>query len=99
MHSLVRAVFSRLHSIDPETEEAKLVPDDEEAEIKMSVSSTQIPNEAGGDESQELVVDAPIEELEPKEAQTPSSAFVPRAQCKHHVSSHLHSRKLIIACS
>ncbi|KAJ3741888.1 hypothetical protein DFH05DRAFT_1503047 [Lentinula detonsa] len=81
MHALVRSVFSRLHSIDPKTEEAKLVIDDEEAEIKMSVSATQIPSEISEEDRQEAAVDvspAPEEE-EPKGTQSPSSV-VPRTQ-------------------
>ena len=43
MHSLVRKVFSRLHSLDPEDEEAKLaVPEAEsESELKMTVTSNE----------------------------------------------------------
>lgn len=82
MHALVRTVFSRLHHLDPEIEEAKLDVDDEEAEIKMSVSSTQIHNQIGSEEvSQETAVDASVEEQETKGPQTPPSAVVTRSQC------------------
>lgn len=41
MHTLVRTVFSRLHELDPEEEEAKLqtqpTDDENEGELKMSV--------------------------------------------------------------
>jgi golgi-specific brefeldin A-resistance guanine nucleotide exchange factor 1 len=43
MHALVRTVFSRLHSIDPEAEEARLqsgVEDVPDGEIKMTVQTT-----------------------------------------------------------
>lgn len=43
MHALVRTVFSRLHFLDPEKEEARLRPGDEEipdSEIKMTVQTT-----------------------------------------------------------
>ncbi|KAJ4488408.1 hypothetical protein J3R30DRAFT_3435649 [Lentinula aciculospora] len=82
MHALVRTVFSRLHSIDPDTEEAKLAADDEDAEIKMSVSTTQIPitSEIGPEDDNETPVDVPPEEQESSGTQTPSSAVVPRIQ-------------------
>lgn len=49
MHSVVRAVFARLHVLDPCVEEEKLaVASDEttEGEIKMTVSTQEIPMEA-----------------------------------------------------
>ncbi|KAJ3778565.1 hypothetical protein FB446DRAFT_840732 [Lentinula raphanica] len=79
MHALVRTVFSRLHSIDPETEEAKLVVDDEEAEIKMSVSSTQIIHENGDAELQQEAMPED-EEADGAQVGTPVSAVVPRTQ-------------------
>jgi brefeldin A-resistance guanine nucleotide exchange factor 1 len=44
MHSLVRKVFSKLHTLDPEEEEAKLiVPEAEnEVELKMSVTANDV---------------------------------------------------------
>ncbi|KAF5344049.1 hypothetical protein D9757_013881 [Collybiopsis confluens] len=84
MHALVRTVFSRLHSIDPEAEEVKLKVDDEEAKLKMSVSSAQLPNESGDEESQGLTPH-PAEaeaEAEAEQVQVSSSTFVPRTQCK-----------------
>ncbi|KIK63700.1 hypothetical protein GYMLUDRAFT_221940 [Collybiopsis luxurians FD-317 M1] len=81
MHALVRTVFSRLHVIDPETEEAKLTVDDEEAELKMSVSSAQIPDEARDQEGQELDIDTPLPKQNPElESVATPSAFVPRTQ-------------------
>ncbi|KAJ7445765.1 hypothetical protein B0H11DRAFT_2162552 [Mycena galericulata] len=44
MHSLVRTVFSRLHSLDPRVEEEKLTAADEDAqdaEIRMTVSTSE----------------------------------------------------------
>ncbi|KAG6874307.1 hypothetical protein C0995_001532 [Termitomyces sp. Mi166 len=46
MHALVRTVFSRLHYLDPATEEAKLQAADEDAsegEIKLTVSANEDP--------------------------------------------------------
>jgi brefeldin A-resistance guanine nucleotide exchange factor 1 len=43
MHALVRTVFSRLHSLDPEAEEARLRTGNEDipdGEIKMTVQTT-----------------------------------------------------------
>ncbi|KAF5365564.1 hypothetical protein D9757_010895 [Collybiopsis confluens] len=84
MHALVRTVISRLHSIGPEAEEVKLKVDDEEAELKMSVSSAQLPNESGDEESQGLTPH-PAEaeaEAEAEQVQVSSSTFVPRTQCR-----------------
>ncbi|KAF5392909.1 hypothetical protein D9757_001066 [Collybiopsis confluens] len=80
MHALVRTVFSRLHSIDPEAEEVKLKVDDEEAELKMSVSSAQLPNESGDEESQGLTPHPAEAEAEAEQVQVSSSTFVPRTQ-------------------
>ncbi|EKM82858.1 hypothetical protein AGABI1DRAFT_118287 [Agaricus bisporus var. burnettii JB137-S8] len=48
MHSLARTAFAKLHILDPEAEEAKLVVNDEvvEGEIKMTVSAQDIPAKA-----------------------------------------------------
>ncbi|KAJ7771775.1 hypothetical protein B0H16DRAFT_195217 [Mycena metata] len=58
MHTLVRTVFSRLHSLDPRTEEEKLLAADEDApdaEIRMTVSASEVTlNE---ENSQEIVVE------------------------------------------
>ena len=56
MHALVRTVFSRLHALDPITEEAKLHINEEETqdgEIKLSVSSPVAPTADTGEESKE----------------------------------------------
>jgi brefeldin A-resistance guanine nucleotide exchange factor 1 len=48
MHSLARTAFAKLHILNPETEEAKLLVANEEAaegEIKMTVSARDIPAE------------------------------------------------------
>lgn len=48
MHSLVRTAFSKLHTLNPDVEEAKLAAASEEAaegEIKMTVSAQNIPAE------------------------------------------------------
>ncbi|KAJ7632227.1 hypothetical protein FB45DRAFT_989797 [Roridomyces roridus] len=68
MHSLVRTVFSRLHSLDPRTEEDKLATDETvpDAEIRMTVSSTE-----------ENVV---VEEGPEDAGRTPSSATIARPE-------------------
>ncbi|KAJ7470334.1 hypothetical protein FB451DRAFT_1339866 [Mycena latifolia] len=75
MHTLVRTVFSRLHSLDPTTEEEKLLAADEDApdaEIRLTVSTT----EATLDEqsSQEITVEPHESPQAPEDAaRTPSS--------------------------
>ncbi|KAF8163113.1 Sec7-like domain is implicated in guanine nucleotide exchange function [Crassisporium funariophilum] len=65
MHTLVRTVFSKLYTLDPEEEEAKLssTPDDDaaELELRMTVSTSQVVMAAAGDED---VAAAPIEHHE-----------------------------------
>ncbi|KAF8184945.1 Sec7-domain-containing protein [Mycena galopus ATCC 62051] len=79
MHSLVRTVFSRLHSLDPRTEEEKLLTADEDApdaEIRMTVSATETTlNDDQSQTSQEIVVER-TENPEGSEdvGRTPSSA-------------------------
>ena len=44
MHTLVRTVFAKLHRLDPEEEEAKLMldsDDDKEGEIRMTVTTRE----------------------------------------------------------
>lgn len=56
MHALVRTVFSRLHSLEPEEEEAKLMTNDEdtqEGEIRMTVSTSHVPDGKQGDDHSE----------------------------------------------
>jgi hypothetical protein len=43
MHALVRAVFSRLHTLDPETEERKLVNAQEPAAGQTDLAMTPAP--------------------------------------------------------
>ncbi|KAG5645886.1 hypothetical protein DXG03_005033 [Asterophora parasitica] len=87
MHALVRNVFSRLHDLDPEKEEAKLRTADEdvqEGEIKMSVTATEPepqPREVDS-ESQEVVQEM-LSECEHEETTippTPATPHVDRAQ-------------------
>lgn len=84
MHSLVRTVFSRLHSLDPRTEEEKLLAADEDApdaEIRMTVSATEATlNE---ENSQELIVERGEDSVDPEDAgRTPSSAAtISRPEC------------------
>ena len=63
MHALVRTIFTRLHSLDPATEEAKLrMSDDDtqEGEIKLTVLASVGPtnlaaSEVNGDNHQPAV--------------------------------------------
>lgn len=52
MHTLVRTVFSKLHHLDPEEEEAKLLAtnDDDAAEIELRMSVTTKESHPGEDE-------------------------------------------------
>ncbi|KAJ7261394.1 hypothetical protein B0H12DRAFT_1106609, partial [Mycena haematopus] len=79
MHSLVRTVFSRLHSLDPTTEEEKLLAADEDApdaEIRMNVPATETTlNEEHSQTSQEIVIEHPENSEGLKDdSRTPSSA-------------------------
>lgn len=81
MHALVRTVFSRLHSLNAETAEAKLLAGDDETaegEIKMTVSTNQInPDEA---EIQVLTVEEKSEDNDA--SMSPSSTMTARrAEC------------------
>lgn len=64
MHTLVRTVFSRLHSLDPAIEEAKLnanADDAPEGEIKLNVLVTAAPTEPVNPEAEKLSdVDSPL---------------------------------------
>ena len=83
MHTLVRMVFSKLHDLDPEEEEAKLssVADDEalDVELRMTVTST------------ETVVDGEVSDLpegesdvdvERNDVQPTSAPQTKRPECK-----------------
>ncbi|KAJ7093181.1 hypothetical protein C8R44DRAFT_835540 [Mycena epipterygia] len=76
MHTLVRTVFSRLHYLDPRTEEEKLLAADEDApdaEIRMTVSTTEATLTEGN--SQEILVNRPDSSDGPEDAgRTPSTA-------------------------
>jgi len=71
MHALVRAVFSRLHDIDPIEEEARLkqAEADDQGEIRMTVSTNDVP-QAGSRETAATQVngDVPSEPLDPNAA-------------------------------
>lgn len=59
MHALVRTVFSRLHHLDPEAEEARLQVGDDvipEGEIRMTVPAAEPPVEEGDTDSQEVTL-------------------------------------------
>ncbi|KAJ7702369.1 hypothetical protein B0H17DRAFT_1167206 [Mycena rosella] len=77
MHTLVRTVFSRLHSLDPRTEEDKLLAADEaapDAEIRLTVSTSEAT--LVQEHSQEITVEPHESHEGPEEAAptTPSSA-------------------------
>ncbi|KAJ6500445.1 hypothetical protein C8R45DRAFT_896478 [Mycena sanguinolenta] len=81
MHSLVRTVFSRLHSLDPTSEEEKLLAADEEmpdAEIRMNVPATDATlQEERSETSQEIVVENPENPEGPEDSsRTPTSAAI-----------------------
>ncbi|KAG5650374.1 hypothetical protein H0H81_012461 [Sphagnurus paluster] len=82
MHTLVRTVFSRLHYLEPEFEEAKLaVPDEDvpEGEIKMIVTTTESPREVSKEIEQDLYAQE-VESLpKPREAVTPQTPITPHA--------------------
>ncbi|KAF5372839.1 hypothetical protein D9758_001701 [Tetrapyrgos nigripes] len=89
MHKLVRTVFSRLHTLDPEAEEAKLAEEDDvEGEVKMSVSTggpidTTVPSvleeDAANVEAEtELELEKHEEHKEPPEE--PSTASTPHSE-------------------
>ena len=84
MHALVRTVFSRLHSLDPEAEEAKLlVVEDiaQEGEIKMSVS-TDIA--APGNAEPNLAEKVQPEEKVEEAMIVPPTPGLPRSECAFH---------------
>ncbi|KAL0063281.1 GDP/GTP exchange factor for ARF [Marasmius tenuissimus] len=60
LHTLVRSVFSRLHSLDPTEEERKLSGDEDmaEGEVKMTVTSTQPPVEQPSEQEATAETDA-----------------------------------------
>ncbi|KAJ6618317.1 hypothetical protein B0H10DRAFT_1795581 [Mycena sp. CBHHK59/15] len=81
MHTLVRTVFWRLHSLDPRAEEEKLVAADEDApdaELRMTVSTSE--GTPRDENSQEVTVEHP--EGPEDDGRTPSSAAtVSRPEC------------------
>jgi len=82
MHALVRTVFSRLHFLDPEAEEAKLRTGDEDApdgEIKMTVQT----NEALEieEDSQEVLLMHQSNPEATTNVQSPMTPRVDRPQC------------------
>lgn len=88
MHALVRMVFSRLHVLDPDAEEAKLRAGDEiasESEIRMTVSPHQPPPEEVDTGLQDAHLENEPARLEPEEeaAQAPTMTTyrIDRAQC------------------
>ncbi|RDB21501.1 hypothetical protein Hypma_011417 [Hypsizygus marmoreus] len=81
MHALVRTVFSRLHYLDPDIEEAKLRTANEDmpdGEIKMTVSTAE-PHDEDETDSQEVTLEHPsaVEDAGP---QTPTTPQIDRPQ-------------------
>lgn len=81
MHSLVRKVFSRLHSLDPEDEEAKLaVPEVEsDPELKMTVTSNELESELQ-ESVEEGATQAVVPEAEPQPEPEPEAETEPTAE-------------------
>jgi brefeldin A-resistance guanine nucleotide exchange factor 1 len=82
MHALVRTVFSRLHDLDPETEEIKLRAGDEdtqESEIRMTVPTAEPSNI--DPESQEVTIELEPDLEDTSVAKTPTTPHVDRPQC------------------
>jgi brefeldin A-resistance guanine nucleotide exchange factor 1 len=86
MHALVRTVFSRLHSLDPIVAEKKLENTDEvaqEGEIRMTVSTNQIPSGEGLPDSDADIRSgrgdfvAPLASQEPVIASRSECAYLP----------------------
>ena len=98
MHQLVRAVFARLHELDPDEEEQKLADtgDFEGGEMKMSVSTSGPSLQAqksdspaeqdavaqDNGESQVAEVSPPPPPPEQVEEQAPETPGVPRLPCR-----------------
>ncbi|KAK7440220.1 GDP/GTP exchange factor for ARF [Stygiomarasmius scandens] len=91
MHKLVRTVFSRLHSLDPEVEEAKLTVNEEEGEgeVKMTVTTGLATEEAEKSVSEDEVakvedgsdLEKPVELVELPELPEPATPPpAPRSQ-------------------
>lgn len=85
MHSLVRTVFSRLHTLDPAIEEAKLQASEEDAPdsaITMTVSTQTVPL---NDEPSELHVNIESEIQDPATPvpsdEPPSPVNTQRSEC------------------
>ncbi|GLB35139.1 putative guanine nucleotide exchange [Lyophyllum shimeji] len=82
MHALVRTVFSRLHYLEPDTEEAKLRTTDEdiqEGEIKLTATATE-PSEEVDPGSQEVKSEELPKAEEVVVPQTPITPHVDRPQ-------------------
>jgi len=94
MHALVRTVFSRLCTLDPETEEEKLRGADEvtaEGEIKMTVSSPKLPPESGPIPLQEITAENP-----PEPEATVKEPTSPQANRPHCTTHYISCRRLTI---
>lgn len=91
MHALVRTVFSRLHALDPVTEEAKLHVNEEETqdgEIKLSVSSLVAPTADTGEQESAETTEVAVEKTDDQKAEEPaddssqdSAPPIPKPEC------------------
>lgn len=82
MHALVRVVFRRLHHLDPDAEEEKLRANDEdqEGEIKMTVSTNTV---TALDGSPDINTDSHSEIAEPVTLPSPTTNSR-RPECRCH---------------
>jgi golgi-specific brefeldin A-resistance guanine nucleotide exchange factor 1 len=84
MHALVRTIFTRLHSLDPATEEAKLQMSDDdtqEGEIKLTVLTSAGPTNLAASEvnggDQEVAVETstiPEKKIKADEVESPGGS-------------------------
>ena len=82
MHTLVRTVFSRLHSLDPQVEESKLrAPDEDtpENEIKVVVHMTE--SLVLEEESEEVTLESESNIEASVALQSPATSRIDRPQC------------------
>ena len=117
MHALVRTIFGRLHSLDPELEEAKLQineEDQQEGEIKLTVSGSAALSEAPPSEerdeeanvAQKSAQDAEIPTISEKEAMPNEIAasqedpllVAPKPECEYSRLSPANSNIEITVC-
>lgn len=78
MHDVVRKVFSRLHSLDPATEEAKIAAAaEDEADVKMSVAVAAESSE-GAVDPEPVIAESEVSPSKPPAAEIPQQ----RSDCQ-----------------